>query len=102
MYIIRHTIDADIPSLMEVFREAREQMQRKIDGMLSEDGKSGKIIDLLEKGKPITLLTHWQSLYSDGCMMGLEGFEELVYRIDTFLDGQVEWQTFAQIAGIRE
>lgn len=27
MYIIRHTTDADIPSLMEVFREAREQMR---------------------------------------------------------------------------
>ena len=83
-------------------REARALMEMGIDQMLSEDGKSGAIVELLEKGKPITLITHWQSLYSDGSMMGLEGFEKLVARINSLLSDKVEWQTFAQIAGIQE
>ena len=78
--------------------QAIKLANENVDEMLAKNGKSGKIIDLLENGKPITLITHWQSLYSDGLMIGLDGFEELTRRIKKFLSKQVEWQTFEEIA----
>lgn len=81
-------------------RTAVSKVKKGIDSLLSPDGRKGRIVELLEEGRPITLLTHWQSLFSDGDAVGLDGFEELVSRIDRHLGDKVEWCTLAEIAGI--
>lgn len=73
-------------------------VQKNVDAMLSPDGKSGSIIDRLNTGKPIVLLTHWQSLFSDGRYFGISGFEVLAERINKYLANDVQWMNFKEIS----
>lgn len=68
-----------------------------IDCLLSENGKRGRIRDLVEKGDPVVILSHWQSLFSEGRAIGLEGLNELLKRIEKVFGKEVEWKTFAEI-----
>lgn len=77
---------------------AGSNVRNNIDRLLSSDGKSGRIRELYEQGLPITLLTHWQSLYSDGREIGLKGLEMLAKRINKIFGKQVEWMSFAELA----
>ena len=79
-------------------RIAKDNVRKNIDRLLSPDGKSGRIRELYEQGLPITLLTHWQSLYSDGREIGLKGLETLAKRINKIFGKQVEWMSFAELA----
>ena len=57
-----------------------------IDRLVSPDGKSGRIHDLIATGYPVTIVTHWQSLYTQGTGLGLEGLIKLAERIENPAD----------------
>lgn len=81
-----HTTDSS-----EAFVRARADM------LITADGRSGQIIQVLETdGYPI-LLTHWQSLFSNGLKTGLRILNEVAERVNTHLSDRVEWMSFAQI-----
>ena len=77
---------------------ARRSARRNIDALLSPDGRTGLVRELFEAGHPITLITHCQSLFSDGRLVGLDGLDELAGRINRVFGNQVEWVTFAELA----
>lgn len=79
-------------------REVLGVIRAGIDKIISEDGRSGDILPQLEDGGPIVLITHWQSLFSDGRFYGLDGFECLMERIHRHLGDKVEWMNFKEIA----
>lgn len=80
----------------------REKQQQFIDDnierVLSTDGRSGRIRQLLESGHPLTLLTHWQSLYSRGTGLGLDGLNTLLQRIQKVFGDRLEWVTCSELA----
>ena len=78
--------------------EAVRAIRTGIDGIISEDGRSGDILKQVEEGGPIVLITHWQSLFSDGRFYGLDGFECLIERIHRYIGDKVEWMSFMQLA----
>ena len=80
------------------FDEAVKSVREGIDGLLSADGKSGKLRELYEAGDPLVMITHWQSLYSDGRLIGLEGFEELLQRVQKTFGSSVEWMNFEELS----
>lgn len=73
-------------------------IQGGIDKLLSPDGRTGRIRELIEAGAPVTLLTHWQSLYSQGTALGLEGFSTLAERIQRVFGKRVEWVPPSELA----
>jgi len=79
-------------------RTATENARKYIDRLLAPDGRSGLVRDLYEQGLPIILISHWQSLFSDGRGIGLKGLEELAGRINKIFGNQVEWLTFSELA----
>ena len=79
-------------------RAARASAKENIDLILSSDGRSGMARDLFEQGHPIILISHWQRLYSDGTMIGLDGLETLVQRVNKVFGPQIEWKSFEEIA----
>jgi len=81
--------------------DAIESMTRQIDSLLSEDGNSGIICEIVRSGKPVTLLTHWQSLFSDGREFGLNGLEYLVKRINRVFGDVMEWITLDEMSDRR-
>jgi len=71
--------------------ERRQFIQNNIDHLLSADGRTGRIRELIESGHPVVLLTHWQSLYTQGTGLGLEGLAALAGRIQKVFGNSVEW-----------
>jgi hypothetical protein len=61
------------------------------DLYLTADGSSGRLADLMRGVAPIVLITHWQSLYSNGTRLGLRTYREVVRRIEALWGRQVEW-----------
>ena len=69
-----------------------------IDRVLSGDGRTGRMRQLVDSGHPVILLTHWQSLYTQGTGLGLEGLSALAERIQKVFGGNVEWLSITEMA----
>jgi hypothetical protein len=68
------------------------------DRMLTPDGQGGDIRTVLDAGGWPVLLTHWQSLFSNGTEAGLAALDEVGRRIARNLGDEVEWLTCTEIA----
>lgn len=76
---------------------SEEYVRRIADALITDDGTDGQILRVLETdGYPI-LVTHWQSLASNGLFTGLRVLDEVGRRINQFLSDRVEWMSFEQI-----
>ena len=69
-----------------------------IDRLVSPDGKSGRIHELIASGYPVTIVTHWQSLYTQGTGLGLEGLIKLAERIEKVFGSTFEWVPCSELA----
>ena len=69
-----------------------------IDRLVSPDGKTGRIPQLIESGYPVVIVTHWQSLYTQGTGLGLEGLTVLAERIQKVFRSGIEWVTCSEMA----
>jgi hypothetical protein len=69
-----------------------------IDRLVSPDGKTGRIRQLIESGHPVVIVTHWQSLYTQGTELGLEGLASLAERIQKVFGTSYEWVTCSELA----
>jgi hypothetical protein len=69
-----------------------------IDRLVSPDGKSGRIKQLMDNGMPVVVVTHWQSLYTQGTALGLEGFTALAERINKVFGSSLEWVKCSEMA----
>lgn len=79
-------------------RQALQNAKKAMDTLLSPDGKTGTMRELFENGDPIVFISHWQSLYSEGRNIGLEGLEALAQRINKVFGDTVEWMPMAELA----
>ncbi len=77
---------------------ARKVARAGVDSLLSADGKSGIIRQLVDKQVPVTVATHWQSLFSNGKMAGMWGLELLLERMSKHLAGEIEWMKCSELA----
>lgn len=69
-----------------------------IDRLVSPDGKTGRIRDLIESGHPVVIVTHWQSLFTQGTELGLEGLATLAERIKKVFGTSFEWVKCSELA----
>jgi len=79
-------------------RAARARARAGVDELLSPDGRGGRIRRLVDEGFPITILSHWQSLFSNGRMAGLWGLELLLERMSEHLGQEVRWMRCSELA----
>jgi len=78
--------------------ERQKFISENIDRVLSADGRTGRIRQLIESGHPVVLLTHWQSLYTQGTGLGLEGLAALAERIKKVFGNSMEWVSCSERA----
>ena len=64
---------------------------------LTADGKAGEILRVLNTNGYLILVTHWQSLMSNGLGTGLRVMEEVARRIEEHLSDRVVWMSFSEI-----
>lgn len=74
-----------------------EYVNRVADELITKDGTEGEIIRVLETGGYPILITHWQSLFSNGLGTGLRALNEVGRRIQTQLLDRVEWKSFEEL-----
>lgn len=68
------------------------------DLLLTADGSSGKLRSVIDGGGWPILLTHWQSLFSNGTEAGLGVLDEVGRRVQVSLGEEVEWVSCLEIA----
>ncbi len=78
--------------------ERQTFIQRGIDRLVPADGRTGRIRQLMESGHPVVLVTHWQSLYTQGTGLGLEGLAALAERIQKVFGKNLEWVMCSDLA----
>lgn len=77
---------------------ARSAAKAGVDHLLAPDGKTGRIPAIVARGCPVTLLTHWQALYSDGTCAGLQGLGTLLRRLQKVYGKDLQWKTCGELA----
>ena len=78
-------------------RSDPEFVQDIADTILTSDGRGGKIREVLDAGGFPILLTHWQSLFSNGLETGLAALDVVGRRVNETLAGEVEWKTCSEL-----
>jgi hypothetical protein len=79
-------------------RTDREYITEVADRILTRDGRGGKIRTVLEAGGWPILLTHWQSLFSNGLETGLQVLDEVGRRVTAALGDEVAWNSCMELA----
>jgi len=68
------------------------------DRILTADGRGGRVREVLAAGGWPVLLTHWQSLFSNGTEAGLAILDEVGQRVAQTLGSEVEWVSCLEMA----
>jgi hypothetical protein len=71
------------------------------DGLITADGQSGRLVELMRAGAWATFCTHWQSQYSNGSRQGLAGLEVVAERLANTFGARLLWMTNSEIARYR-
>ena len=79
---------------------SEERIRACADEYITEDGKAGEIIRVLESGGWPIMIAHWQSLYTNGSSAGLRAIDMVGERIKKHLSDRVEWMSFEEIMNI--
>lgn len=74
-----------------------EWLESAVSMILPKTGSS-RFETMVENGSHIAIVTHWQSLYSNGTYFGLDGLKELVDRINSRFYDRVVWVKCSEIA----
>ncbi len=67
------------------------------DRFLTENGEGGRLPVLFRGGGPMVLVTHWQSLYSNGSRQGLEVYQETISRVKSVYGEKVQWCKISEL-----
>jgi hypothetical protein len=68
-----------------------------VDKFITEDLKSGRVVDIIERGEPACLLSHWTGIYYNGQETGFKIFQEAVRRLHGRYDNLI-WMKLAEIS----
>jgi hypothetical protein len=78
-----------------------QRAEQVVDGLLSADGRTGRLADLADAGAWLTLVCHWQTLYSDGSREGLKALDQAANRLARTYGSRLLWLTLSEIARYR-
>ena len=92
------TIDDHLWETIESLRFDDEYINEIADKYIAADGKSGSILSELEINSWPILLTHWQSLFSNGRETGLKILSTVGERVRNYLSDRVEWKTCMEMS----
>ena len=82
---------------MDTTDTSEEYISRVADEVITSDGTGGEMIRVIETGGWPILITHWQSLFSNGLGTGLRALSEVARRIENTLSSRVMWMSAEQI-----
>lgn len=69
-----------------------------VEGQVSADFKSGRLVEVINKGEPACFLTHWPGMYANGTGIAFRTFKETVMRLNKGFADQIRWMKLTEIA----
>jgi hypothetical protein len=67
------------------------------DKFITEDLKSGRVVEIVERNEPVCLLSHWTGIYYNGQETGFKIFQEVHRRIHAKYD-HLHWMKLAELS----
>lgn len=67
------------------------------DAFITEDGKSGRMVEVIQRGEPAIIVCHWTGIYWNGLEIGFKIFREVVKRLHATFD-HLHWMKLSEIA----
>ncbi len=67
------------------------------DQFITEDLKSGRMVEVIERGEPAIMVCHWPGIYFNGTEHGFDVFKTVVDRIHRRFD-HLKWMKLSEIA----
>lgn len=68
------------------------------DRYATRDASSGRMIELIEQGRPALMLCHWPGMYCNGTKTGFRAFQQVVTAIDSRFRNETLWMKLSEIA----
>lgn len=69
-----------------------------IDRLITEDGKSGRMVEVIDGGAPAAMLCHWPGMYCNGTEVGYRIFQGAVKRVNAKYGERVIWMKLTEMA----
>ncbi|HZO85081.1 MAG TPA: hypothetical protein VFC26_07705 [Verrucomicrobiae bacterium] len=69
-----------------------------VDQFITEDLKSGRMVEVIKRGEPAVMVCHWPGIYFDGQEVGFNIFKEIVARLEAAYKGKLIWMKLSEIA----
>lgn len=66
--------------------------------MTTDDGTSGRLVELIAHDAWLLTVCHWQSIYSDGSRAGLLALDQAFARLTRHAGSRLLWLTMSEIA----
>lgn len=67
------------------------------DRFISADGRTGRMVDVIERGEPAMMLCHWTGIHFNGQELGLQILQEVVRRLHARFDHLI-WMKLCDLA----
>lgn len=67
------------------------------DQYITADGKGGRVVEILERGEPACLLSHWTGIYFNGQELGFNIFKEVMGRLHSKYS-DLHWMKLAELS----
>jgi len=67
------------------------------DAFITEDGKAGRMVEVIQRGEPAIIVCHWTGIYWNGLEIGFEIFREVVKRLHATFD-HLHWMKLSEIS----
>lgn len=64
----------------------------------NDDATQGRMVELIERGKPAIMLCHWPGMYCNGTHEGFKDFKRVVKALDGRFRDQTIWMKLSEIA----
>ena len=67
------------------------------DPFITPDLKSGRMVEVIERGEPAVIMSHWTGIHWNGQELGFQVFQEVVRRLHARFDNLV-WMTLSEMS----
>ena len=62
------------------------------------DGTQGRMVELIERGRPAVMLCHWPGMYCNGSKAGFQAFQQVVLALKSRFESETLWMKVSEIA----
>ncbi len=69
-----------------------------VEAAVSADFRSGRLVEVINKGEPCCFLTHWPGMYANGTGIAFRTFQRTVERLNAGFRDRIRWMKLSEIA----